>query len=333
MKAEALPLLSIDHDLAVKTISQEIRQLLRSTLHRRGLLVAISGGIDSSVCAALAVSAVGKSKVFGLLLPEKDSASSSSSNGEILAQHLGIEYLKVDIAPTLEAIGCYQWRDDAIRTLFPDYNGAWKSKIAIQGGLQGQINTFKLIVQDPDGIMYEKAMPLHAYRTIVAATNYKQRIRKAVEYFHADRLNYAVVGTPNRLEYDQGFFVKNGDGSADLKPIAHLYKSQVYALARHFSLPDIICNATPSTDTYSLEQGQDEFYFSLPYQEMDIALWCYNNNKQPHILAGYLGIENSKAELIYQDIERKRKATRYLHLKPQLIETVNLYNDSGTNTQ
>jgi NAD+ synthase len=324
MKAEALALLDVDHDQVVAGINNEIRRLLRSTLHRRGLLVAISGGIDSSVSAALAVSAIGKGKVFGLLLPETDSASSSLSNGEVLAQHLGIEYLKVDIAPTLEAIGCYQWRDDAIRTLFPDYTSAWKSKIAIQGGLEGQINSFKLIVQDPDGLMHEKTMPLHAYRTIVAATSYKQRIRKTVEYFHADRLNYAVVGTPNRLEYDQGFFVKNGDGSADLKPIAHLYKSQVYALARHFALPDVICNAIPSTDTYSLEQGQDEFYFSLPYQQMDVALWCYNNKKKPDALASYLGIEPAKAELIYKDIENKRRATRYLHLSPQLMEAVNL---------
>lgn len=324
MKAEALSILEIDHDKMVDNISSTIRHLLRSKLHRRGLLVAISGGIDSAVCAALAVKAIGKGKVFGLLLPERDSASSSQSNGEILARHLGIEYLTFDIAPTLEAIGCYQWRDDAIRTLFPNYTPAWKSKIAIQGGLQGQINTFKLVVQDPDGSRYEKAMPLKAYRTIVAATNYKQRIRKAVEYFHADRLNYAVVGTPNRLEYDQGFFVKNGDGAADLKPIAHLYKTQVYALARHFSLPDVICNATPSTDTYSLEQGQDEFYFSLPYQEMDVALWCYNNARQPGVLASHLGIEESKAELIYQDIERKRKTTRYLHLQPQLMELIAL---------
>ena len=324
MKAEALALLDINHDQVVNTISHEIRQLLRAKLHRRGLLVAISGGIDSSVSAALAVSAIGKGKVFGLLLPETDSASSSLCNGEILAQHLGIDYLKVDIAPTLEAIGCYQWRDDAIRTLFPDYTAAWKSKIAIHGGLEGQINSFKLIVQDPGGVMYEKQMPLHAYRTIVAATSFKQRIRKTVEYFHADRLNYAVVGTPNRLEYDQGFFVKNGDGSADLKPIAHLYKSQVYALARYFKLPDVICNAIPSTDTYSLEQGQDEFYFSLPYQEMDVALWCYNKQAAPGVLASYLDIDIAKAELIYKDIENKRRATRYLHLQPQLMETVNL---------
>lgn len=328
MNAEALSLLDIDHEQVVNAINQEIRQLLRSTLHRRGLLVAISGGIDSSVSAALAVSAIGSGKVFGLLLPEQDSAASSSENGEILARHLGIEYLEFDIAPTLEAIGCYQWRDDAIRTLFPDYSSSWKSKIAIQGGLDGKINTFKLIVQDPNGLMHEQTMPLHAYRTIVAATNYKQRVRKAVEYFHADRLNYAVVGTPNRLEYDQGFFVKNGDGSADLKPIAHLYKSQVYALARHFALPDAICNAIPSTDTYSLEQGQDEFYFSLPYREMDVALWCYNNSKPAGLLASYLDIDEAKAVLIYQDIERKRSATRYLHLAPQLMEAVSLGNDA-----
>ncbi|MBV1870620.1 MAG: NAD(+) synthase, partial [Gammaproteobacteria bacterium] len=141
---------------------------------------------------------------------------------------------------------------------------------------------------------------------------------------HADRLNYAVVGTPNRLEYDQGFFVKNGDGSADIKLIAHLYKSQVYALAKHFKLPDIICNAIPSTDTYSLEQGQDEFYFSLPYQEMDVALWCYNSAKPVEVLAEYLEIDIEHASYIYKDIENKRKATRYLHLRPVLIEDVNI---------
>jgi NAD+ synthase len=157
---------------------------------------------------------------------------------------------------------------------------------------------------------------------IVAVTNFKQRIRKTVEYFHADRLNYAVVGTPNRLEYDQGFFVKNGDGSADVKPIAHLYKTQVYALARHLKLPDEICGAVPTTDTYSLAQGQDEFYFALPYQQMDMALYALNHGYRPEALAAAIGVTVAQAANVYRDIEAKRRATRYMHLRPVLVESV-----------
>src|SRR5690606_30847455 len=110
-----------------------------------------------------------------------------------------------------------------------------------------------------------------------AATNFKQRVRKMMEYHYADRFNYAVIGTPNRLEYDQGFFVKNGDGSADLKPIAHLYKTQVYRMAEHLGVPAEICRRAPTTDTYSLEQSQDEFYWALPYQKLDVCLFALNN--------------------------------------------------------
>jgi len=155
---------------------------------------------------------------------------------------------------------------------------------------------------------------------IVAATNHKQRIRKTVEYFHADRLNYAVIGTPNRLEYDQGFFVKNGDGSADVKPIAHLYKTQVYALARHMKLPPEICAAVPTTDTYSLAQGQDEFYFALPYAQMDLALYALNNGYSAGELAPAIGVTPQQAANVFRDIAAKRKATRYMHMKPVLVE-------------
>lgn len=314
------PVLTIDFDLEVERITQKLREILSKKLHRRGFVIAMSGGIDSSVCAALAVKALGKKKVFGLLMPEKDSSSSSGSLGSLLAKHLDIEYTVNDIAPTLEAIGCYQWRDDAIRQVFPNYTNKWKNKIVIVGGLNGQINHYNLVVEDPSGERFEEMLPLKAYLTIVAATNHKQRIRKALEYFHADRLNYAVIGTPNRLEYDQGFFVKNGDGAADIKPISHLYKSQVYAMAKHLRLPDEICNTTPTTDTYSLEQGQDEFYFALPFAKMDIALWYINHGKTSNELSERLGISNEQANFIYKDILAKRKTTQYLHLEPQLIE-------------
>ena len=314
--------LKLDLEQEAARISDFIRTLLRTRLHRRGLVVAVSGGIDSSVCLALAVRTLGPGKVFGLLLPEADSSSESVTLGQQMVDFLGVSHEIKNIASTLEAIGCYEQRDAAIREVFPDYDGSWKNKIVISGGQAGAINHFHLVVQKPDGELLRERLALKQYLRIVAATNFKQRIRKNLEYFHADRLNYAVVGTPNRLEYDQGFFVKNGDGAADIKPIAHLYKTQVYAMARHLGLPDNICSTTPTTDTYSLEQGQDEFYFALPYQQMDAALWCYNHQVPARELAEYLEIPEEQAKAVYHDIESKRKTTAYLHMPPCVIEDI-----------
>lgn len=299
-----------------------MKDIVARDLRKRGLIIAMSGGIDSSVCAALAVRALGAGKVFGLMLPEQDSSASSLSRASMLANQLGISCAVEDIAPALSALGCYRWRDDAIRHLFPEYGDGWKSKIVIAGGRDGSFNYFRLVVQTPSGELMEGRLPVREYQQIVAATNYKQRIRKTIEYFHADRLNYAVIGTPNRLEYDQGFFVKNGDGAADLKPIAHLYKTQVFAMARFLGVPEEICSAAPTTDTYSLQQGQDEFYFALSYEKMDVALWAFNHGISAAELAAHLGTSADQAEFVYRDIVAKRTATRYLHSRPLLVEAV-----------
>lgn len=309
-------LLALDEAAEVEKIAAALRQALSQRIHRRGFVLGISGGVDSGVCAALCVRAVGPKKVFGLLLPERDSSSQSTVRGEMLARHLGIEYQVFDIAPVLEAYGCYHWRDEAIRTLFPDYDTHWKSKLVIGGGLQGSYNYFKIVVQTPAGDLKEARLSLKEYLQIVAATNFKQRTRKNLEYFHADRLNYAVVGTPNLLEYDQGFFVKNGDGAADVKPIAHLYKTQVYALARYLKLPEEVASAVPTTDTYSLAQGQDEFYFGLPWAQMDVALWAYTHGVSTADLARYLNVGEDTARAVYTDIEAKRRNAQYLHAAP-----------------
>lgn len=312
--------LRLDCGAEVERIAAGMIRIVGERLRRRGAIVALSGGVDSSVCAALAVHAFGPKKVFGLHLPERESSASSTTRARQVAEQLGIPCETEDISATLEAIGCYRRRDEAIRRVFPEYDEQWKSKITIAGGTEGRINFFKLVVESPDGQISAARLPLREYLQIVAATNYKQRIRKAVEYFHADRLHYAVLGTPNRLEYDQGFFVKNGDGAADFKPIAHLYKSQVYALARHFRLPEEICDASPTTDVYTMRQNQDEFYFALPYDKMDIALWAHDHAVPANELAICLGTDEKHARFIYRDIENKRAATRYLHARAALID-------------
>ena len=205
----------------------------------------------------------------------------------------------------------------------PEYGEGWKSKIVTPNVTESKgFNLFSIIAQTPDGDIVKKRLSLKSYLGIVAATNFKQRVRKMLEYYHADRLNYAVAGTPNRLEYDQGFFVKNGDGSADVKPIAHLYKSQVYQIAEYLGVPEEIRKRPPSTDTYSLEQGQDEFYFSLPYDKMDLCLYGKNNGFSIDSIADAVDLTSDQVKRVFNDIDTKRSTTSYLHLSPLLIENI-----------
>ncbi|MER9663456.1 NAD(+) synthase [Mesorhizobium sp. M0159] len=314
--------LAIDPAAETDRIVTALRQQLRE-LRKRGLVLGLSGGIDSSVSVALAARAVGPRNVLCLFMPESDSDPESLRLGRLVAETFGVEAVTEDIGPALRAMGCYQRRDAFIRELVPAYGEGWASKIVIANALEGQgYNISSLVVQDPEGKQTKLRMPLPVYLGVVAATNMKQRTRKQIEYYHADRLNFAVLGTPNRLEYDQGFFVKNGDGAADVKPIAHLYKTQVYALAPHLGVPEEIRNRPPTTDTYSLAQTQEEFYFSLPYDRMDICLYGLNNGMAAEVVGQAAGLAASQVERVWADIIAKRKATRYLHQRPQLVEEV-----------
>jgi len=305
-------------------IGASLRQQLGESLNRRGLVVGMSGGIDSSVCAALAVRAVGAAHVFGLLMPEQDSDRNSLGLASRCAEALGISYEIEDITEILAALGCYRRRNAAIRRLVPDFQDNWRFKVVLPGGRldSDRLNVSYLAIEAPGGAVRQVRLPPAEYREIVAATNFKQRVRTMLEYYHADRLHYAVVGTPNRLEYDQGFFVKGGDGLADVKPIAHLYKTQVYELAEFLGVPAEIRSRTPTTDTYSLPQTQEEFYFALPTATLDLVLYAHNLGMNPAAVAAELGRTPEEATRALRDIEQKRTATRYLHMPPLLVEPV-----------
>ena len=316
-------LLKIDAAKEAERIEASIRETVFKQLKRKGAVLGLSGGIDSSVVAALSVRALGKERVLGLFMPETDSSDDSLQFGRLIADSLGIKTVLEEISPILEGAGCYRRRDDAIKSVIPEYHEGYKSKIVLPSILDGsRYPIFSVVVQSPEGVRTKARLTAEAYLGIVAATNFKQRTRKMIEYYHADRLVYAVAGTPNRLEYDQGFFVKNGDGAADLKPIAHLYKTQVYQLAAYLGIPQEIQKRPPTTDTYSLEQSQEEFYFSLPYDKMDLCLFGKNHGLSAADLAGPTGLSPEQVERVYRDIDAKRAATRYLHLRPLCVEAV-----------
>src|SRR4051812_430750 len=315
--------LRIDAAAETARISRQIRQQVAIDLKRKGAVLGLSGGIDSSVAAALCVRALGADRVLGLLMPEMDSSADSLWLGQMLADHFGIETILEDITSTLEAAGCYRRRDEAIRMVIPDYTEKHRCKIIVSPTTdEGAFAVFSAVTESPTGERKKARLTPLAYRGVVAASNFKQRVRAMMTYYHADRLQYAYIGTPNRLEYDQGFFVKNGDGAADLKPLAHLYKSQVYQLADYLGIPEEIRKRPPTTDTYSMEQTQEEFYFSLPLAKTDLCLYGKNHSIPAEEVAGAAGLTPEQVTRIYALFDSKRAQTQYLHRPPVLVEKV-----------
>jgi NAD+ synthase len=316
--------LAVDPAIATERIVEALRRHLADDFKRKGYVVGLSGGVDSSVSVALAVRALGPKKVFGLFMPEHESDPDSLRLGKILADYLGIETAIENIAPILDGAACYRRRNEAIRRVVPEFRDDWGCKLVLPNDkLQSDlINVTYLVVQPPGGEMRRVRLPAPEYRQIVAASNFKQRVRKMMEYYHADRLHYAVIGTPNRLEYDQGFFVKGGDGLADIKPIAHLYKTQVYQLAEYLGVPKAITARPPTTDTFSLPQSQEEFYYSLPTRKLDVVLSGFNEGRSVKSIAAEAGLSVEQVERSIRDVQQKRQTTRYLHMSPWVIEPV-----------
>jgi NAD+ synthase len=315
--------LAIEPGAVASRIQGALREQVLGTLKRRGVVVGLSGGVDSSVVAALSARALGPGKVLGLFMPERDSSPDSLRLGRAVAEVLGIETVLEDIAPILEGAGCYARQAAAVRRLVPEYGAGWRCKLTLPSILDSdRLNVFQLVVEDPGGVSRAVRLTLDAHLELVAATNFKQRTRKMIEYYHADRLHFAVAGTPNLQEYDQGFFVKQGDGAADVKPIAHLYKTQVYRLAEHLGIPEEVRRRPPTSDTYSISQTQEEFYFSLPYDKMDLCLYARDHAVPAVEVGSAVGLTAEQVERVFRDIDAKRRTTRYQHLPPLHVDPV-----------
>ena len=316
---------SLDLDIAKETerIVEGLRQSVHQTLRRQGAVLGISGGIDSSVVLALCARAFGPERVVALLLPEGESSSDSATLAQLVANHYGVGTITEDISGVLEGFGCYQRRNEAIARLFPEFGPGWGAKITLPGSLLDRetLNIFSLTVTNPAGEEFTKRLPPREYYQIVAASNFKQRSRMAMLYYHAELRNYAVIGTPNKNEVMLGFFVKHGDGGIDVSPIGHLFKTQVYQLASYLDVPAEIQRRTPTSDTYPGGSSQEEFFFRLPFDILDTIWFGYDRGVPNDEIARALDLSVEQVERVVADIVRKQRTTAYLRMPAIGMET------------
>ncbi len=306
-------------DEVCNEIITKMRTDVAKKLQRRGAVIGISGGIDSSACLALSAKAFGPKNVTAIMLPEQDSSDDSRNLAEELAATFDVTQTLVEnITGALEGFGCYRRRDEAIGRVVTDFDPAVdKAKIEIKQNPASTLPPiFSITVIKPNGDVVSKLLPAKEYLQIVAATNFKQRSRMSMLYYHAERLHCAVIGTPNKHEVEQGFFVKYGDGGADIMPIGHLYKTQVFQISAHLGVPQDILDRTPTTDTYTAEQTQEDFFYQMPHKEMDLFWYGFENDYSPEEVGKVMGRSTEDVQNIYKNMERKQKTTAYLRMKP-----------------
>jgi NAD+ synthase len=317
-------LIKIDPKAEAERIVSLLQQNVRQKMRRYGGVVGISGGVDSSTVLALSVRAFGAERVVAVMMPEKDSDPESETLARNLAQHFGVEPILENITPVLDGFGCYPRRDDAIRRVFPKFDAAagYKSKIVLPQKLldEDTLNIFYLTIITPDGEEKSQRLSPRDYLQIVAASNFKQRTRMSMLYYHAELHNYAVIGTANKNERDQGFFVKYGDGGIDIQPIAHLYKTQVYQLAEYLDVPLDIRQRTPTTDTYSAHSTQEEFFFRLPFETMDLLWYAQEHDVSIVEVAEVMGLSETQVKRAFDDFARKDRTTEYLRMPPLVFD-------------
>lgn len=314
-------LIKLDCEKTVNEIVENLRNEVFTKFKRQGAIVGTSGGIDSAVVAALCAKAFGPERMLGVLMPDKDSSPDSKALGIELANKFGYKYEIRDITDALKGAGCYHFRDSAFQQVFPEWREGWKAKIVLPTNVldSDRFNVYRLAIESPSGEKSEKRLPLKAYLQIVAASNMKQRIRMMTLYYYAEAYNYAVIGTGNKNEYDQGFFVKYGDGGSDIMPIAKFFKTQVFQLAEYLGVPDGIRRRTPTTDTYPSEVSQEEFFFGLKFEMMDLLWLALEGGYKADEVAKVMGLKTEQVERVWHDLNQKKRTTEYLRMPPVWI--------------
>ena len=311
-------ILDINPEKEVARIVARLEQDIFHVLKRKGGVMGVSGGVDSAVVLAIAVQAMPTNRLVALLLPERESSPESLLLGREVCHQFGVTPLVEDVSEPLYGFGSYRRRDQAVKEVFPEYDSSYRLKITLPTDLldSDKLNFYTLTIVSPEGEEKSARLRPSQLRQIVAATNFKQRSRAAMLYYHAELRDFAVIGTPQKNEHDQGFFVKYGDSAMDVQPIGHLYKTQVYQLAEYLGIPEAIRTRPPTSDTYSAASTQEEFFFRLPFDLMDLIWYGLVHEIPAEVVASELELEPEQVSRVYADLQRKQRTTNYLRTPP-----------------
>ena len=296
-----------------------MKETVRDQFRKEGIVIGVSGGIDSAVIAALAVDALGPERVFGLILPEKESSPSSRELGIDLCNALKIRYEEVPITPMLESFTIYQKKEALIKELFPHYDPAIHTTSLSRPPMiatEKVLNIPSLVLLKNRETIGTKRLSAAQFFYVLSLQNVKQRTRMIVEYMYAEKMNYAVCGTTNKTELLTGFFVKYGDGGVDLEPIANCYKLQVYKLAELLHIDTRIITRAPSPDTWSHFTSDEEVSLRLPYDILDQLLYAEEKHIPLKIIQENTKLDTTQIEWANKHILSLKNAARVLQLSP-----------------
>jgi len=310
----SLDVLKINPEQELEKLSQFIKEQIKVVFRRKGIVVGLSGGIDSACIAAVAVNAIGKERVVGLVLPETESNPISSEYAMKHAKALGIEHRQIDITPTVDSVVHYKWRDEFMQNLVPEYQPGYKYNITLPTDLleRDSFSFYNLQVQMPDGEIKKKRLNVDEFRTITSFANIKIRARMLHLYAEAERRNLIVAGTTNRTEFILGDFCKYGDGGTDIEPFTHLYKNQIYQISDYLKVTPEIIKRAPSPDTFSLPVSDQEFFFRISFDKLDHLIYAWEHEIPEGEAAKVLDLSEEAIKRAYKDFASKYRATAHL---------------------
>jgi len=304
----------------IDEITEFVKKEVFEIFEKKGIVIGLSGGIDSAITAALCAKSIGSEKILGLILPEKESDVNSKNLALQIAEKYNIDTETIDITNILESYGVYENKEKIVKEKFLNYNEKCKYRVVVPPKSENNIGIPFLEILDDENTLHKLKISSFDFLNLTAATSIKHRVRMTMLYNYAEKNNFAVIGTTNKTEYLQGYFVKYGDGGSDIEPLVHLYKTQIYQIAKFLKLPEEIINQDASPDVWSFKTSDEEFFYAVPYNIVDLILYGRENNISITEIAKFSNLGSEKVEKLIQFQNQKQNRSQTMREKPHSID-------------